>query len=290
MSPRKKNSVQPVFQDSRTSHSNDDFQAEIDQESSQARTLNQIITERKHLFKRMRICADLALIVALVGLGCAVANEEIRMAYLAEPLNEFEQPYEFMSLLLEICSNISSIALAIIIGFHYIIKIKIKEVNRGLRDWRLVISKGDIFYFLLEITVASINPYFIRSKEVVITQMANDGTYSTCAGFRVHTVLTVLMFSRVYLLARWAVLHHNFTNNSLTHIFGRINAIDLSLRFVFKAILQEYPWVMLFGMILITYAIGGWSMRACETLHQKEPLTEISNALWLVIITHLTVG
>ena len=148
-----------------------------------------------------------------------------------------------------------------------------------------------ILFFLAELIIALIHPYFFRSSnKIEVILKSNNGVIEN-AGFNLHTLLTVLMFSRIYLLARCLVLHHQLTNDSLSHILGKLNEVDMNFGFVFKAILQARPWTMLFCMIAMVYAIASWSMRACESVYGFDsPLTNMFNSFWLVVITYLTVG
>ena len=113
----------------------------------------------------------------------------------------------------------------------------------------------------------------------------------TDAGFKYHNLLTILMFLRVYLVARSLVMHHRITNDSLSQILGKLNEVEINFRYTFKALLQERPWTLLICMIAMVFAIASWCMRICETSYEANSvLSNMYNSFWLVVITYLTIG
>ena len=256
------------------------------------RELVEIIAKRKSLYKRRMLCADIALILAIIGLACAIALQELQTAFSHLNDEDLYHPARITILILQLFVLTTSIILVFVIGCNYLIIITIKKLNNGIDDWKLVLSAGNVFSFLLEALLVSIHPYFFNNSHELKIILLDNYNEEFQAGFKYHTLLTVLMFTRIYLLARWLVFHHRLANSSIILSLGRLNSVEVGFGFIIKTILQENPWIMLVSMIAIVLTGASWSIRVCESamLDNASPMDSFWNSLWLIVITYYTVG
>lgn len=258
--------------------------------------ISQDIRNGKKFWLRKKIASNISLFLGFFGLGCSILNEEIcsRDIYLKNrDLGEYMYLFSIPSLsyALEIATTVSTALLIITVAYYYLISLKLKKIKMATNDWKLTISPYTIVKFLFEVIVLSIHPYFSSNKQIIAVQLPDGSGNTIQSGFELHSLLTILMFFRLYLLSRWLVLRHRLTNSSLTHLLGRVNEVDINFSFVLKTILQEHPWLSLFFLILSVNSIASWSLRVCESISPEEaPLANLMNSFWLIIITYLTIG
>ncbi len=113
-------------------------------------------------------------------------------------------------------------------------------------------------------------------------------------------ILIVLVFARLYLIARSVTLHSPLVNAASSRTIGCLNRVPVTISFILRAFLQTYPARSWSFVMVTTLLIASWSMHACEkgmwmpiNSSPSQPTVSASafiNATWLTIVTFTTVG
>uniref|UniRef100_A0A673AV04 Potassium intermediate/small conductance calcium-activated channel, subfamily N, member 4 n=1 Tax=Sphaeramia orbicularis TaxID=375764 RepID=A0A673AV04_9TELE len=102
-------------------------------------------------------------------------------------------------------------------------------------------------------------------------------------------LLSVLMFLRFYLVHRAILLHSKVLLSASYRSIGSLNNINFTFRFVLKVLMNKYPGRTLLAIILSFWLVSSWMLTRCER-QTTAPANHMSTALWLIVITFLTVG
>ena len=77
-------------------------------------------------------------------------------------------------------------------------------------------------------------------------------------------VLTILMFTRLYLLGRFVVVHSKLFLDTSVQSLGALSRVKINAQFVFRALMTTSPMLMLGSWMLGTFFINSWNIRVCE--------------------------
>ncbi len=241
------------------------------------------ISKRKALFVRRKLVGDVSLILAMIGLFLAVVNAEL----IIQGLISFQSE---IYIIIKLIIAISTLILQILIAYYYIIDISITEIDNNIVDWRLALSFRNIILFVVEILVLSIYPWIFEiSLTQLVVNIPNSKTILAPEEIQLDIILTILMFSRLYLLFRFLTLHHKIRDSPEAQILGPLNRVSLDFSFSFKAIMQEFAWTMMTLLILVVIVIASWTMHLCEYSYGSDR-GNLLNTGWVVIITYFTIG
>ncbi len=171
-----------------------------------------------------------------------------------------------------------------------IVDLMIIMVENGYEDLWLAVRMHNVFALIAEIVVVSIYPWIFQLRGVqLVVNVAVNNTILVPEELDLETVLTIVMFARLYLLFRTLTLHHKIRDSLGPQILGPLNRVSLDFSFAFKAIMQDYAWTMITVQIITVIVIASWAMRLCEASYGQDrghPL----NTAWVVIITYFTIG
>ena len=135
---------------------------------------------------------------------------------------------------------------------------------------------------LLESTIAIIQPIPEVSLDIIVEQLGFTISYP------IDVCLTMLMFTKLYLLLRYAA-HTNGMYTSLSKWISRSVAVDISPLFIFKNQIASSP-IKITSIILFTSALlSSYCIRNCER-PVNEDFIYVWNSLWLSFVTMTTVG
>ena len=98
-----------------------------------------------------------------------------------------------------------------------------------------------------------------------------------------------VVFARLYLLCRAVTYHSRFLRDSSSQSLGCLNQVPIDFFFIIKAYLEQSPAFCLMLFFLSMFAVGSWSLRACDYTADRRHLP-IGNATWLFLTLFTTVG
>lgn len=99
------------------------------------------------------------------------------------------------------------------------------------------------------------------------------------------SVLSILMFLRLYQIARLTVLHSHQFRTTLSYSLGALAKTKYNFTFIFKSLMSIYKGYFLGALAFIFTMIASWCIFVCD-----QEIASFSDALWVVVITFFTVG
>jgi len=172
----------------------------------------------------------------------------------------------------------------------------------------LHLSRHRIFIISLELMAAAIHPLpccFGYSKHPTVSEHYKETLeYYTDVNtttpivhiaeniphtvIRLHpwdSVLSVLMFARLYLIGRFIVLHSRLFRTMLSYSLGALAHTKYNLVFVFKSYMAMYKGYLLVCIGLTSTFLAAWCIYISD-----DNIYSYDDALWVVGITFFTVG
>jgi hypothetical protein len=223
----------------------------------------------------------------VVDVVCALALTGIIMMMIETELVLFHRTpkTEIIAFVLKVGISASTVLLLIGICFNYYVEQQIKALDAGVRDWHSVIVDSTWLCLSVELLVCSIHPF---PGDLKVIYVSPEGVSKKVS---VDAVLSILMMARLYLIAKFAVVHSRLLTDTSTTSIGALSKIKINTVFVFKAAMTNYPNRLLIAVMLTTLVVNSWAMRTCENyyLGPNEPTTYME-VMWLIATTFLTVG
>lgn len=102
---------------------------------------------------------------------------------------------------------------------------------------------------------------------------------------QLDSVLAVLMFVRLYHIARFTVLHSKLFRTMLSYSLGALAHTKYNFLFIFKSYMAIYKGYFLATLAMAFTFIAAWCIYICD-----KDITRYEDALWVVGITFFTVG
>uniref|UniRef100_A0A914Y062 Ion transport domain-containing protein n=1 Tax=Panagrolaimus superbus TaxID=310955 RepID=A0A914Y062_9BILA len=179
----------------------------------------------------------------------------------------------------------STLALLIEIIHYHINEILILLLDCGADDWRVVLTWNRIAQFIVEFIVCSICPLpWTGTTDWIFIEPSrfNEHVY-TVKKVPIDVLLSLLMLGRVYLFARFSVLHSKQFQDASTRTLAALNRIQVNFSFVMKTVLDQRPVLFLTVFTLIFWITTAWTFAQCERIgREEEPPILYSNALWFI--------
>lgn len=101
----------------------------------------------------------------------------------------------------------------------------------------------------------------------------------------IDSVLSILMFLRLYHIARFTVLHSKLFRTMLSYSLGALAHTKYNFSFIFKSYMAIYKGYFLAGLALTFSGLAAWCIYICD-----REIVQYLDALWVVGITFFTVG
>lgn len=98
-------------------------------------------------------------------------------------------------------------------------------------------------------------------------------------------LLSIMMFARLYQIARFTVLHSKLFRTMLSYSLGALAQTKYNFSFIFKSYMAVYKGYFLGAIALAFVLISAW----CIYISDKA-ITTYQDALWVIGITFFTVG
>ncbi|UJR35200.1 hypothetical protein I4U23_027967 [Adineta vaga] len=117
----------------------------------------------------------------------------------------------------------------------------------------------------------------------------NDTNETPQAFVPIDVMLSLPMFCRLYLVARFIMLHSHLVRDASSQSLGYLNRVSFNFPFIIKSYIQQRPAICLTTFCFTTFFIASWSMRACD-YNIKTGHMPMLDATWLFIISFTTIG
>lgn len=248
-----------------------------EEENHNQNTLGKKLRARCHLMKTRKVVVDFVCALALIGIILMMIETELF-------IYQYTDKSDILSETLKVCISISTAFLLIGICYNYYVELRIRALDAGVKDWTAVIKSSTVLCLSIELIICAIHPF---PGAINIQYSSPGGKYKKVS---IDAALSILMMTRLYLIARFAVVHSRLTDTS-TNSIGALSKIKINTLFVFKAVMTTSPSKLILGVMLITFLVNSWAMRACEIYYQEDPYANsYLEVMWLIATTFLTVG
>ncbi|KAK3086356.1 hypothetical protein FSP39_017353 [Pinctada imbricata] len=247
--------------------------------SSKFDNISYRLSHRKVLLKRRVVIVNLEFVFAFLGIVIMLVETELFFAKIITKSS-------IVSIILKSCISFTTLFLIMFILAYHVVGIQLHMTDNSLEDWRLAVTfPWTYLKIAVEILVCIVHP--IPGN---IEIYANDPKGKSQI-VSIDAILSILMLLRIYLLAKFMVIHSKLLTSTATQSLGALNKVKINAAFVFKALMSSNPGTLLIVIMLAILLIDTWAMRTCETYyHPDEEHSDFFNAMWLVAITFLTVG
>jgi hypothetical protein len=136
-------------------------------------------------------------------------------------------------------------------------------VENSIEDWRIAMTWDRNLRIMLELIVCAIHPIpgdFHFNWTLKPVNKSED----VSAIVSVDLLLSIPMFSRIYLCCRSMLLHSSIFSNASSRSIGALNKVDFNAAYIIKTLMTIYPGTVLFVLTLALFGISSWTLRACE--------------------------
>jgi hypothetical protein len=155
---------------------------------------------------------------------------------------------------------------------HYRCRVRIISTS-GLLPPDASLYRADLLHwFLVEAAICLVLPYPLIQYQTV----------------REEQMLGLFVFSRLYLFFRFFYLRSYFTSSTGRFVSG-FTKIPFPPNFVYRVYLAEEPYVVLIGGFLIVLLIVAYCVFVAER-SINENITSYNEAMWLTVVTIMTIG
>jgi len=97
--------------------------------------------------------------------------------------------------------------------------------------------------------------------------------------------LQLLVFLRLYLIAKYVREHNMFVDNQSTALFASVTQTEISSIFLVKAYFLKFPFRLIFTFYLLNIFLGGYFVYVIE----RNPNTYL-DTVWMLVVTMTTLG
>ena len=245
---------------------------------SNGKSLGKRLETHCKLMKDRRMIVDIVCGLALLGILLMMTETELFIF-------QYTNKRDLLTQTIKVLMSISTVFLLIGICVNYYIVLRIEALGAGVKDWTAVIKNSTLFWLFIELLVCSIHPFPGAMK---ITYTAPGGQARRVS---IDAVLSILMMMRLYLIAKFAVVHSRLLTDTSTNSIGALSKIKINTLFVFKAAMTSHPSTLLVSVMATTFLVNSWAMRTCEIYYKEDaPSNSYLESMWLVATTFLTVG
>ncbi|KAH3855165.1 small conductance calcium-activated potassium channel protein-like [Dreissena polymorpha] len=250
------------------------------------RNLGYRLRMRKELIGRRTRVSDMAFLLAIFGIVIVIIDTECQFAKAYESTST-------ISVYLRVITSVMTIGLLVSIVLYHAIGIKLRLVSQGLTNWKLVTTWKDFLKLGTELLVCSIHPFpFSTSAELPMYVTSVDEMHAfTVQTLPLNSILTILMFMRIYLLMRFLVVHSALFCDTTVQSLSAMSNVNINAQFVFKALMTQMPGCCLITIMALVLIVNSYSVRMCEyyTLEAHRG-TFFMQAIWMTCVTFLTLG
>mmetsp|Transcript_10390 Transcript_10390/g.16963 ORF Transcript_10390/g.16963 Transcript_10390/m.16963 type:complete len:828 (+) Transcript_10390:65-2548(+) len=240
------------------------------------------LTERRILL-RMKLLGDLQLMVALFGIAVMIIIKEMKWS-------SHDIAYDSWAIKgLKGIVTFSSMILVVFIHVYYKTRVSLLALKKLIPQNASILTSG------LQ------QRYFV---ELVVCFTHCPPSLSIASGYNWENLLSVLMFCRIYLVARYLSLH-SVLFTSAGRFIGCLTNVDASTTLVLKMSLANHPHRVMSLAFVMLLSIASYSVFVFERTaafeymettqadnvdERHNSMMYYGNVLWMMFITVLTVG
>ncbi|XP_074836881.1 intermediate conductance calcium-activated potassium channel protein 4 isoform X2 [Carettochelys insculpta] len=158
-------------------------------------------------------------------------------------------------------------------------------LDNSLRDWRVAVSAPKLGLILLELLVCSLHPFPAGGSPCLGPEHGTHLPFLAGA----ETLLSLLMFLRLYLVPRAALLQSQVLGDASYRSIGSLNQIRFQYPFALRLLVNSQPARVLLGLTLGLWLTASWVLSVCERENSSE-VGHLAGTLWLIPVTFLTIG
>ena len=257
--------------------------------------------------KRLKL---IDLIIALVICGnivLSIIDNELYVSYTNEYLNSFNETLTPSNLhritqrtitqqenALRIINICISICAFILVCIHHYIRLKLLKANGKLHKHDNIFSSGQYKYLIIELLIV------IITYPPVLNTAISGALLNIYFVYNLNGIFNIIIMLKCYFIFRVYTYFSQWTNETANSIGNKYN-VKTGLHFALKAELKTRPYTVLIIITVIALIICAFCLRTFEygviepnstarSLDQDNPLQNIYNSIWLIIITMTTVG
>ncbi|XP_022796449.1 intermediate conductance calcium-activated potassium channel protein 4-like isoform X2 [Stylophora pistillata] len=97
--------------------------------------------------------------------------------------------------------------------------------------------------------------------------------------------LQLLVFLRLYLMAKYVKEHNMFVDNHATALFASVTQTEISSIFLIKAYFLKFPFKMVFTFYSLNIFLGGYCVYVIDRAHNT-----YLDTVWMLVVTMTTLG
>ncbi|KAI6213564.1 hypothetical protein M3Y94_00164700 [Aphelenchoides besseyi] len=246
--------------------------------------------------RRVKIC-DWSVGVALFGLFVSILHVELLISW------GHGVEVGAISTFLRISIVLSTLVLdCLIVAYHWT---EVAIISADTGHSALCMTQRRRIKLILELLICTICPCAGSSTTVeqsdLISEVSRPPVLSggELLGLNAHiplnVFLTMPMFARLYLLARFMVLHSALMQSAGTRTIASLNQIPVNFPFVLKSMLGERPLTLVIVVSVTYWASATWLITQCERFAtERDPYLPTTNFLfdyaWFEAVTFFAIG
>ncbi|GMR59059.1 hypothetical protein PMAYCL1PPCAC_29254, partial [Pristionchus mayeri] len=263
--------------------------------SISAQTAQSRYTQRKKMADLKLTLCDWTLVLAMFGLLLSIIDCEVSAGMNTHEYSLFRHR---LSLALRTSIILSTLMLLVVLSCYHIADTKIHLIETGADEWRVGMDRTRIIQISIELLVCAICPLPVVEGGSVTWPMLGQTAALTSRSFSlpINILLALPMFGRMYLLARYIVMHSSLYQDCATRTIASLNQVSVDFRFVMKSSLYAKPLTVLTVTSVIFWLIIAWCLTQCERyawldVHPEIPgMQHFLDYLWFTIITFFSIG
>ncbi|XP_058960695.1 intermediate conductance calcium-activated potassium channel protein 4 isoform X3 [Pocillopora verrucosa] len=97
--------------------------------------------------------------------------------------------------------------------------------------------------------------------------------------------LQLLVFLRLYLMAKYVKEHNMFVDNRATALFASVTQTEISSIFLIKAYFLKFPFQLIFTFYSLNIFLGGYCVYVIDRAHNT-----YLDTVWMLVVTMTTLG
>lgn len=239
---------------------------------------------RKALFEKRKRISDYALVMGMFGIIVMVMENEFSSA-------GFYGKASLYSTALKTLISVSTVVLLGLICAYHALEVQLFMIDNCADDWRIAMTWKRNVQIAIELIICAIHPVPGEHYFIWTTQLSNNGNSGLTESrlVPVDVTLSLPMFFRLYLICRVMLLHSKLFTDASSRSIGALNRINFNTRFVMKTLMTICPGTVLLVFMVSLWIIASWTLRQCERSHDDDH-ANLLNAMWLIVITFLSVG
>ncbi|XP_062600556.1 small conductance calcium-activated potassium channel protein 2-like [Saccostrea cucullata] len=240
-------------------------------------TLAQKLDLRMSLVLCRRRVVNMEFTLAMIGIVFMVLEAEL---YIKGSISK----RGLVSLMLKFLISISTLLLLVFICVDYYVSARIRALDSGVRSVLSVMTSRNWLCLFLELAICSIHPFPGDSK---FNYASTQGVIHSVS---IDAVLSIAMLTRVYLICDFAVVHSDMVTDTFIYSIGVMSKTKINTSFVFKALMNRRPGLLLIVVMVVTILVNTWAYRACELYYDRNKYKKNSffESLWLITMVFLS--